>query len=81
MNKLPTAILTRHDVAAPHIAEPCNPLEHIIIEFVIGVLTALLVTVYFRGTKPWREELPEYLVGALFSAMVVGTTLCYIAAK
>jgi hypothetical protein len=67
--------------AAFHAREHCNPVEHILIEFVIGPLAAVLVALFFRGSKNLREELPEYLVGGLLSGILIAVLFCFVIVK
>ena len=51
---------------------------HSFVGLVVGTAAAIVTALYFRGNQKWREELPEYLVGALLSGIVIGGLFCYV---
>ena len=59
-------------------SDSCNVVVHSFVGLVVGTAAAIVTALYFRGNQKWREELPEYLVGALLSGIVIGRLFCYV---
>ena len=59
-------------------SESCNVVLHSFVGLIVGSIAAIVTALYFRGNQKWKEELPEYLVGALLSGIVIGGLFCYV---
>jgi hypothetical protein len=74
---MPQSLLSLLQISA-YSDEPCKPLLLLLVEVVIGLLAALLAGLYFRGLRNWREDIPEYLVVVVLSAILGTWFLCYL---
>ncbi len=70
--------LINHFQAAAYFDEPCKPLVLLLVEGAIGLFAAVLVGLYFRDGRNWREDIPEYLVVVVLSAILGTWILCYM---